>query len=81
MTAYTFPRTQTFSPDVAARKAARKKVVERAQQLERESLQSVHAQKTPVARRPRSCYNRLSMTNEELVEQLGKVIDAKLDEN
>ena len=37
MTAYTFPRTQTLTPDVAARKAARKKVIERARELERES--------------------------------------------
>jgi hypothetical protein len=40
MTAYTFPRTHTLSPDVAARKAARKKVIEQAQQLERESYKA-----------------------------------------
>jgi hypothetical protein len=40
MTAYNFTHTQTISPDVAARKAARKKVIERAQQLERESYKA-----------------------------------------
>jgi hypothetical protein len=40
MTAYTFHRTQTISPDVAERKAARKKVIEQAQQLERESYKA-----------------------------------------
>jgi hypothetical protein len=37
MTAYTFPRTHTLSPDIAERRAARKKVIEKARQLERES--------------------------------------------
>ena len=37
---HTFPRTQTISPDVAARKVARKKVIEKAQQLERESYKA-----------------------------------------
>jgi hypothetical protein len=40
MTAFNFTRTQTISPDVAARKAARKKVIERAQQLERKSYKA-----------------------------------------
>jgi hypothetical protein len=40
MTAYSFPRTHTLSPDVAARKAARKKVIERARELERESYKA-----------------------------------------
>ena len=40
MTAYNFTRTNTHSPDVAARKAARKKVIERAQQVERESYKA-----------------------------------------
>jgi len=38
MTAYNFTRTITRSPDVAARKATRKKVIERAQQVERKSF-------------------------------------------
>src|SRR5438105_4145013 len=37
MTAYNVTRTNTLSPDVAARKAARKKVIERAHKLEQES--------------------------------------------
>ena len=41
MTAYTFPRTHTLSPDVAARRAARKKVIEKARQLERESYKAM----------------------------------------
>ena len=45
MTAYTVPRTQTISPDVAARKAARKKVIERARQLERESYKALMRRK------------------------------------
>ena len=40
MTAYTFPRTHTLSPDVAARKAARKKVIEKARELEGESYKA-----------------------------------------
>jgi hypothetical protein len=39
MTAYNFIHTQILSPDVATRKAARRKVIEKAQQLERESYQ------------------------------------------
>ena len=45
MTAYTFPRTHTFSPDVAARRAARRKVIEKARQLERESYQAMMRRK------------------------------------
>jgi hypothetical protein len=41
MTAYSFPRTQTLSPDVSERRAARKKVIERAQRLERESYKAL----------------------------------------
>jgi hypothetical protein len=43
MTANTFPCTTltTISPDVAARKAARKKVNERARQLEHESYKAM----------------------------------------
>jgi len=41
MTAYTVPRTHTLSPDVAARRAARRKVIERAHQLERESYKAM----------------------------------------
>ena len=40
MTAYSFPHAHTLSPDIAARKAARRKVIERAQQLERESYKA-----------------------------------------
>jgi hypothetical protein len=36
MTAYIFSHTQTLSPDVAERRAARKKVIERAHRLEQE---------------------------------------------
>ena len=45
MTAYTFPHTHTLSPDVAARRAARRKVIERAQQLERESYKALMRRK------------------------------------
>ena len=41
MTAYTFPRTHTISPDVAERRAARKKVIERAHRIERESYKAM----------------------------------------
>jgi hypothetical protein len=45
MTAYTFPRAQTLSPDVAERRAARKKVIERAQRIERESYKALMRRK------------------------------------
>ncbi|HYT43162.1 MAG TPA: hypothetical protein VEP90_12525 [Methylomirabilota bacterium] len=45
MTAYTFPRTHTFSPDVAARRAARRKVIERAHRIERESYKALMRRK------------------------------------
>jgi hypothetical protein len=41
MTAYTVPRAHTLSPDVAERRAARKKVIEKARQLERESYKAM----------------------------------------
>jgi hypothetical protein len=37
MTAYHFTRSMQLSPEVAARKAARKKVIQRAQEVERKS--------------------------------------------
>jgi hypothetical protein len=45
MTEYTFPRTQTLSPDIAARRAARRKVIARAQRLERESYKALMRKK------------------------------------
>ena len=45
MTAYTFPHTHTLSPDVAERRAARKKVIERARELERESYKALMRRK------------------------------------
>ena len=45
MTAYTFPNTQTLSPDVAARRAARRKVIERAHRIERESYKALMRRK------------------------------------
>ena len=41
MTAYTSPRTQPLSLNVAERRAARRKVIERAQQVERESYKAM----------------------------------------
>jgi hypothetical protein len=41
MTAYNFTPIYTLSPDVAARKAARKKVIEQARELERESYKAM----------------------------------------
>jgi hypothetical protein len=41
MTAYTFPRTHTLSPDVAARRAARRKMIENARKLERDSYKAM----------------------------------------
>ena len=41
MTAYTFSHAQTLSPDVAARKAARRKVIEQARKLERDSYKAM----------------------------------------
>jgi hypothetical protein len=46
MTAYNVTRTSTLSPDVAARKAARKKVIERAQQVERKSYKAFMQKKS-----------------------------------
>ncbi len=40
MTAYNFPHSTTISQDVAERRAARRKVIERAHQLERESYKA-----------------------------------------
>ena len=45
MTAYTFPQTHTLSPDVAARRAARKKVIERVHRIERESYKALMRRK------------------------------------
>ena len=45
MTAYNVTRTIPRSPDVAARKAARKKVIERAQRIERESYKALMRKK------------------------------------
>ena len=45
MIAYTIPRAHTLSPDVAARRAARKKVIEKARQLERESYKALMRRK------------------------------------
>ncbi len=45
MTAYSFPHTHTLSPDVAERRAARKKVIERARELERESYKALMRRK------------------------------------
>jgi len=41
MTGHTIPRAHTISPDVAARRAARKKIIERARQLERKSYKAL----------------------------------------
>jgi hypothetical protein len=41
MTQYTLSHTQLLSPDVAARKTARKKVIEKAHKLERDSYQAM----------------------------------------
>ena len=48
MTTYTFARTQTISPDVAERRAARRKVIARAQRLERESYKVLMQRKRQV---------------------------------
>jgi len=41
MTAYNFTPIHTLSPDVAERKVARKKVIERAHRIERESYKAL----------------------------------------
>ena len=41
MTQYTLSHTQLLSPDVAARKTARKKVIEQAHKLERDSFKAM----------------------------------------
>jgi hypothetical protein len=41
MTAYTFPRAHTLSPDVAARRAARRKIIENVRKLERDSYKAM----------------------------------------
>jgi hypothetical protein len=45
MTAYNFTSKRTISPDIAARKAARRKVIERAQRLECESYKALMRKK------------------------------------
>ena len=45
MTAYTIPRAQILSPDVAERRSARRKVIERARELERESYKALMRRK------------------------------------
>jgi hypothetical protein len=45
MTAYSFPRTHTLSPDVAERRAARRKVIARAHRIERESYKALMRKK------------------------------------
>ena len=45
MTAYNFTPIHTISPDVAERKAARRKVIEKARQLERESYKAMMRRK------------------------------------
>ena len=41
MTAYAIPGAQTISSEVAARKAARRKVIEQARKLERDSYKAM----------------------------------------
>jgi len=41
MTAYTVPHAHILSPDVAARRAARRKVIERAHRIEQESYKAL----------------------------------------
>ena len=41
MTAYTVPHAHTLSPDVAAKKAARRKIIEQAHKLERDSYKAM----------------------------------------
>ena len=50
MTAYTFSHTHTLSPEVAARKEARKKVIEAARKLERESYKALMRRKRQLQR-------------------------------
>ena len=45
MTAYTVPHAHILSPDVAERRAARKKVIERAHRLEKESYKALMRKK------------------------------------
>jgi hypothetical protein len=54
MTAYTIPRAHTLSLDVAERRAARRKVIERAQQLERESYKALMKKKRQLHERMRT---------------------------
>ncbi len=41
MTVYAVPHAQTISPDVAARRAARRKVIERAHRIEHDSYKAM----------------------------------------
>jgi hypothetical protein len=45
MTAYNFTHTHTLSPDIAAKKAARKKEIERAHKLERNCYKAMMQRK------------------------------------
>ena len=54
MTAYTFPRTHPLSPDIAERRAARKKVIERAHRLERENYKAMMRKKRQLHERMRT---------------------------
>ena len=55
MTAYTIPRAQTISRDVVARKAARRKIIEKAHKLEADSYKAMMQK-----RRPLQAGNRLA---------------------
>lgn len=71
MTAYTFPRTTpiTISPDVAARKAARKKVIELARQLELDSYKGMMQRKRQLQASSRLATIAKRMTSEDKIVQ------------
>jgi hypothetical protein len=79
MTAYNFTPTHTLSPDVAARKAARKKVIERAQQLEQESYKAMMRKRRMLQGATTLDTIAWRMNNDELLEKIGKQLDARFE--
>ncbi len=72
MTAYAIPRAHTLSLDVAERRAARKKVIERAHRIERESYKAMMRKRRMLQGAATLDTIAYHMNNDEL---LGKIAD------
>ncbi len=69
MTAHTIPHPQTISSEVAARKAARRKIIERAHRLERDSYKAMIQRKRQLQANSRLATMTWRMTTEEKLVQ------------